>query len=295
MPGLLLPADSPSNRQILRPGDLEALLQERLRAASKRPVRRRVSRRSSTRRIRALSAVTLLGALSIVGAAATLGHVPGAEVQVVKAASVSSIAAGGAFDYKLIGFNKGNEIAHNVVISDDLADTLVVKTATWQVNPPVGAAGTCTVGAGNAVSCSVGALAASDGDSVAPEPDSVFVRIHVVAPKAACGTIDNTAHVSSTDEPAENTHNDTSNTVSVTVTCGSGSLPGSSSPSAKPSGSPEGNVEAATPQASRSVPNTALDLPPTGGAADLLLFVVLYLVTGTSLVALAVESRKRRF
>src|SRR5438552_13594475 len=124
-----------------------------------------------------------IAGLSLVAATAALvapvlGHVPGPEIQVVKSSSASSVTAGGAFDYRLIAFNKGNEAASNVIVTDDLADAFIVKTATWTVNPPVGPTGTCTVGAGNTISCAIATLAAADGDSTPPEEDTVFVKIH---------------------------------------------------------------------------------------------------------------------
>jgi uncharacterized repeat protein (TIGR01451 family)/fimbrial isopeptide formation D2 family protein len=133
---------------------------------------------------------------------------PGLEI--VKAASSSQVTAGAAFTYTITVKNTGNVQATGVVITDDLADSLTGVSAGFDVNPgSPGGTGSCTVGAGNTISCAVGILAANDG--LANGPDEVVVTINATAPNT-CGELSNTATVDS-----DQTSPQTSNGVTVTI------------------------------------------------------------------------------
>jgi uncharacterized repeat protein (TIGR01451 family) len=83
-------------------------------------------------------------------------------------------------------------------------------SASFDINPGSGSDGSCTVGAGNTISCAVGTLAANNGG--ANGPDEVVVTINATAP-TTCGELSNTATVDS-----DQTSPQTSNGVTVTIT-----------------------------------------------------------------------------
>ncbi len=114
------------------------------------------------------------------------------ELTITKSASSGSVQFGSSFSYTITVKNAGNAPATGVVISDDLADSLTSVSASYDIDPGSGADGSCSVGAGNVVTCNVGTLAASDGK--ANGPDEVKITIDAIAP-GSCGTITNTAHV----------------------------------------------------------------------------------------------------
>ena len=114
---------------------------------------------------------------------------------ITKAASSSQVTAGAAFSYTITVKNTGNAQATGVVVTDNLADSLTGVTAGFDIDPgSAGGTGSCTVGAGNTISCAVGTLAANDGS--ANGPDEVVVTINATAPNT-CGQLENTASVDS--------------------------------------------------------------------------------------------------
>jgi uncharacterized repeat protein (TIGR01451 family) len=139
---------------------------------------------------------------------------PGLAIE--KSASSSQVGPGDAFTYTIVVTNTGDATASPVVITDDLDDSLTGVSATYDIDPGSGQDGTCTVGAGNTISCpSSGtiSLTKSDGDLVAPENDVVAVTITATAPSDSCPTLLNTASAQlGTDTPI------TSNQVTVDVT-----------------------------------------------------------------------------
>jgi uncharacterized repeat protein (TIGR01451 family) len=135
-------------------------------------------------------------------------------LSIAKAASSTQVAPGAAFTYTITVKNTGDVPATGVVITDDLVDSLTAVSASFDVDPgSAGGIGSCTVGAGNTISCVVGTLAANDGG--ANGPDEVVVSIQATAP-TTCRELSNTATVDS-----DQTSPQTSNGVTVTVTgCG---------------------------------------------------------------------------
>ncbi len=133
------------------------------------------------------------------------------SLTITKAASSSQVPFGTAFSYTVTVKNIGNAQATGVVVTDDLADSLSGVSASFDVDPGSGSDGTCTVGTGNLVTCSVGTLAANNGS--ANGPDEVVVSINAAAP-STCGELPNTAHVTWT----QNQYGVTSNGVTVTIT-----------------------------------------------------------------------------
>jgi uncharacterized repeat protein (TIGR01451 family) len=129
------------------------------------------------------------------------------DVTVGKTSSVTSIDAGGSYDYTITVHNAGPGNASSVLVTDDLDNDLVVSA-------PVASTGSCSaVGAGNVISCSLGAIA---------NGGSATITIHVTAPPAACGTVSNTSHVTAANDG--NATNNDSNAVIVTIYCPSTSL-----------------------------------------------------------------------
>jgi uncharacterized repeat protein (TIGR01451 family) len=141
--------------------------------------------------------------VTITGCAPTLS--------ITKAASSNQVSAGAAFTYTITVKNTGNVPATGVVITDDLANSLTGVSASFDIDPgSAGGTGSCTVGAGNTISCAVGTLAADDGG--ANGPDQVVVTISATAPNT-CVQLSNTATVDS-----DQTSPQTSNGVTVTIT-----------------------------------------------------------------------------
>ncbi|HEV8621743.1 MAG TPA: hypothetical protein VGR33_02490 [Actinomycetota bacterium] len=123
----------------------------------------------------------------------------------------ASVGEGATFTYTISVKNAGNAQATGVIVADDLADSLTGVSASFDVDPGLaGGTGSCTVGAGNTISCAVGNLAADDG--AANGPDQVVVTINATAPNT-CGQLSNTATVDS-----DQTSPQTSNAVITTIT-----------------------------------------------------------------------------
>ena len=143
------------------------------------------------------------------------------DVIVAKSASESTVLAPySGLIYTLTATNTGTGAATGVVISDDLDDDLTVVSATWDNDPgTTGGTGTCIVGTGNTISCAVGTLAASDGDTTGAEPDTATATITVDVPVAACPSVQNQASVSATNEGDAEDDNNGSDIVTVTVNC----------------------------------------------------------------------------
>jgi uncharacterized repeat protein (TIGR01451 family) len=131
-------------------------------------------------------------------------HVPRPDLNIQKSADAvnGTVQEGGSFTYTITVGNTGDAQATNVTVTDDLDDSLTAVTATPTQ-------GTCTVGAGNTLSCNLGTIAAGGSATVtigatAPELD---------ASKDQCSLVlKNTATVDSTQTEPEN-----SNEVVVTV------------------------------------------------------------------------------
>jgi len=100
--------------------------------------------------------------------------------------------------------NTGDAAANGVVLFDNLDNDLTVNS--W--NP---SQGTCSMAAGNQITCALGKIAAGE---------SASLTVNVTAGVDACDQIDNRADVSASNEPEANTHNNHSERVVVTVDCG---------------------------------------------------------------------------
>ena len=127
------------------------------------------------------------------------------DVSLVKSASSTSVIPGEEFTYTLTATNPSTATAaaQNVVITDDLANSLTGVSATVKVGG--GAATSCTVGAGNTISCTVGTLGIGE---------SAVVTIKATAQPASCPSVTNRGVVSGSNFTSVD-----SNPVDVTVTC----------------------------------------------------------------------------
>jgi uncharacterized repeat protein (TIGR01451 family) len=145
-------------------------------------------------------------------------------LSITKAASSNQVSAGAAFTYTITVKNTGDAEATGVIITDDLDNSLTGVSASFDIDPgSAGGTGSCTVGAGNTISCAVGTLAANNNSPNGP--DEVVVTISATAP-TTCGELSNTATVDS-----DQTSPQTSNGVMVTITgCVTGGGGGGPSP-----------------------------------------------------------------
>ena len=126
------------------------------------------------------------------------------DVVVHKTASESQVNVNDSWDYTLEVSNTGDAAANGVVLFDNLDNDLTVNS--W--NP---SQGTCSMAAGNQITCALGKIAAGE---------SASLTVNVTAGVDACDQIDNRADVSASNEPEANTHNNHSERVVVTVDCG---------------------------------------------------------------------------
>jgi uncharacterized repeat protein (TIGR01451 family) len=182
------------------------------------------------------------------------GSQPDTEIE--KEASVTSIVAGGSYDYTLTVTNDDDDTALNVVAKDNLDNELVINSVS-------SSQGTCEpVAAGNRVTCNLGDMA---GNTMAT------ITINVTAPAAACGIVDNIATVQ-----AENELNDDqtpeisdSDEVEVEVICEdeSPSEVPSESPSASPSPSPSESESATETETASPSPSATGSVAPNEGQA----------------------------
>jgi uncharacterized repeat protein (TIGR01451 family)/fimbrial isopeptide formation D2 family protein len=110
------------------------------------------------------------------------------DVSVTKTTSPTSVTPGGTITYTIVATNaaSANTPATGVVVSDNLDDDLANVAATYQVSGAGGASGSCTVGAGNSISCP--AVTLNGGQSVT-------VTVTARATVASCGQVLNRAQV----------------------------------------------------------------------------------------------------
>jgi uncharacterized repeat protein (TIGR01451 family) len=93
----------------------------------------------------------------------------------------ATVSPGGAISYTVTVSNSGTAAATNVVITDNLNDSLNVTSASSTI-------GACAVGALNVVTCTIGTLAASGQSG-----SSATITINATAPTGTCPTITNQA------------------------------------------------------------------------------------------------------
>ncbi|HEX9694839.1 MAG TPA: hypothetical protein VGB64_00830 [Actinomycetota bacterium] len=148
----------------------------------------------------------------------TLARCP--DVHITKSPPTQTVDAGDQISFSLVGTNDGIAQATGVVITDDLLDSLTGVSATFDVDPnTAGGTGTCSVGAGNVVTCAVGTLAASDGNTTGAEPDTVVVTITATTTPASCGVRTNRARIDAAVEAIADRNDNESNQVTFTVRC----------------------------------------------------------------------------
>ncbi|HEX5369846.1 MAG TPA: hypothetical protein VFY10_10575, partial [Dehalococcoidia bacterium] len=146
---------------------------------------------------------------------------PGQAVLSIVKSGDTTVTTGDAVNYSLTVTNTSGLGANGVVITDDLPNSLTNVTATYDVDPTTaGGTGSCSITDANLVTCNVGALAASDGNTASPEADVVQVTISATVP--GCATFTNQATVTySTDGSALPPTVVNSNIVTTNVNCGS--------------------------------------------------------------------------
>ena len=127
------------------------------------------------------------------------------DISIVKSASSGSVVPGEQFSYAITVTNAATATApaRNVVITDDLANSLTGVSATFKVG--TGPSQACTLAAGNTISCDIGTLAIGE---------SATATILVTPTPASCPSITNRATVGGSNFPSEQ-----SDAVDVTVTC----------------------------------------------------------------------------
>ena len=145
------------------------------------------------------------------------------DLKLAKTPDSGAHFVGDAFDWTLTVTNEGAG-ASNVVASDTIPAGLTINgTPTFDVDPnTAGGTGTCGV-VGQLVTCNIGSLGASDGNTTGAEPDTAVVKINVRATAAAvsgttaaCATVNNTGSVTADREPTSS-QGDNSDSGSVSV------------------------------------------------------------------------------
>jgi uncharacterized repeat protein (TIGR01451 family)/fimbrial isopeptide formation D2 family protein len=134
----------------------------------------------------------------------------------------AEIVSGEEITYTITITNIGDVDAINVVLTDDLPDMLADVAAVFDVNP--GAAGgtdDCDVDVDNVVTCEIGTLAESDGNTTGSEPD--VAEVTITATVEGCEPLENSASVSFESDETEVSVEavTTSNTVLTEVLCSS--------------------------------------------------------------------------
>lgn len=115
------------------------------------------------------------------------------QLAIVKESSAPQVSAGDSFTYTITVTNTGDASASPVLISDDLDDSLTGVSASFDVDPgSAGGTGSCTVGAGNTISCPLSGTITLD-QSNGTDSDEVVVTITATAPADSCPTLVNTA------------------------------------------------------------------------------------------------------
>lgn len=142
------------------------------------------------------------------------------DVHVTKAPATQTVNAGDPMTFTLRATNDGIAPATGVVVTDDLPDALTGVSASFDSDPnTAGGTGPCTVGAGNVVSCAIGVLAAGDGNTTGPEPDTAVVTVTATTVPALCGVRHNQAHIDAALEALGDRNDNDSNIVTFTVNC----------------------------------------------------------------------------
>jgi len=126
---------------------------------------------------------------------------PNPDVSIRKSSDAPNggVQPGDSFTYTITVNSVGGATANNVVVSDTIPAGLTIT----------GTSNACSV-SGQNVTCALGNLAGGDHASV---------TITVKATDGACPEVDNQATVTSSNEPAANTGNNTSNHVTTIVNC----------------------------------------------------------------------------
>lgn len=103
-------------------------------------------------------------------------------------APVTEVSPGDSFSYVITVTNDGNEDATDVVVTDDLDNTLTIDSATYEIGA---ASGTCDVDAtDNSIRCP------QDPDTETLQPgESMVVTVDVTTAPDVCGALMNSAHV----------------------------------------------------------------------------------------------------
>jgi uncharacterized repeat protein (TIGR01451 family) len=141
------------------------------------------------------------------------------NLTITKSADVTTIGPNGLFTYTVTVTNTGNGQATGVVITDDLPNSLIPQSATFDVDPgTAGGTGTCDIATGDIVHCPGAGqgtitLGASNPNN---QSDTVVVTIQVKTGNT-CRVLHNTASVDWAENPSAGTPV-SSNRVDVTVT-----------------------------------------------------------------------------
>ena len=118
---------------------------------------------------------------------------PSADVRINKSRTSGPVVPGTTTTWQLRVVNVGPSTARSVTVSDNVVDALTGVTATG----PAGVS--CTVGAGNLVSCTIGDLAPTD--------PPVLITVSGGVPAGFTGTLSNTAQVASPTSDPDTTNN----------------------------------------------------------------------------------------
>ena len=124
------------------------------------------------------------------------------NLQLQKTPDSGGFFVGDSFNWVLNVSNSSSAPAFDAVVSDTIPAGLTINSATFDVDPnTAGGTGNCGV-VGQVVTCNLGTIAGSDGNTTGAEPDTARVIVDVTATAGvfagseACVTVNNTGSVS---------------------------------------------------------------------------------------------------
>lgn len=160
-------------------------------------------------RVTAGSGLVLGGSGLTRGSLALLELATASDLTIVKTASFDGdLVSGDTFSYTIQVTNAGPDAAENVEVTDQVPDGFTIGTVTTSI-------GSCAAPVNNLVTCTTASLGTGA---------TMTIIIPVTIEDATCGSINNKAKVTATNEPLPQSGVGNSDTVTVRVLCSNVSI-----------------------------------------------------------------------